>query len=80
MPREVTGADGTSWLCVEAYGGLSDDGGGEAAARAATGNKLTVVCTPSGGAKTVRLELPDGWEKSVDDQQLVREIESNRET
>jgi hypothetical protein len=65
---------------VEAYAGLSDDGVGAAAARAAAGDKLTVVCTPSGGAKTVRLELPDDWEKSVDDEQLVREIETNRET
>jgi hypothetical protein len=80
MPREVTGADGINWSCVEAYAGLSDEGGGEAAARAAGGDKLTVVCTPSGGAKSVRLELPAGWEESHDDERLLREIESHRET
>lgn len=80
MPREVTGEDGISWSCVEAYAGLSDEGGSEAAARAADGDGLTVVCTPSGGAKTVRLKLPSGWEESLDDERLLREIESRRET
>ena len=80
VPREVTGADGISWSCVEAYAGLSDGGGGEAAARAAGGDRLAVVCTPGGGAKSVRLELPAGWDESFDDEQLLREIESRRET
>ena len=81
MPREVTGGDGIVWSCVEAYAGLSDEGGGEAAERAASGDgKLVVVCTPSGGAKSVRLKLPAGWEQSFDDARLMREIESRRET
>ncbi|HLL76100.1 MAG TPA: hypothetical protein VK421_12650 [Pyrinomonadaceae bacterium] len=81
MPREVIGADGISWSCVEAYAGLSDDNGGAAAERAAAGSgRPTVVCTPSGGAKSVRLELTADWEKSLGDEQLLREIESHRET
>ena len=80
MPREVSGEDGTVWSCVEAYAGLSDEGNTEAAARAADGDGLAVVCTPSGGAKSVRLELPADWEQSLDDGQLLREIESRRET
>lgn len=81
MPREVTGVDGIVWSCVEAYAGLSEEGGGEAAERAASGDgKLTVVCTPGGGAKTVRLELPADWEQSLSDEDLLREIETNRET
>ena len=82
MPREVNCEDGVVWSCVEAYAGLSDEGDTEAAERAATGGdeKRIVVCTPSGGAKTVRLELPADWEKSLDDEQLLREIEMNRET
>lgn len=81
MPREVNGEDGIVWSCVEAYAGLSDDGGGEAAERATTGDgKLTVVCTPSGGAKSVRLELPSDWEKSLGDEELLREVEAHRET
>lgn len=81
MPREVNGEDGIVWSCVEAYAGLSDEGGSEAAERVTSGDgKLTVVCTPGGGAKTVRLELPAGWEESLGDEQLLREIETNRET
>ena len=80
MPREVNGGDGIVWSCVEAYAGLSDTSSSEAAARAADGDKLTVVCTPSGGAKTVRLELPADWEQSLDDGRLLREIETHRET
>ena len=81
MPREVTGADGISWSCVEAYAGLSSDEGGERAERTSAGDGgPTVVCTPSGGAKSVRLERPAGWEKSLGDEQLLREIESHRET
>lgn len=81
MLREVTGADGINWACVEAYAGLSGDDGGEAARRAEAGDgNPTVICTPSGGAKSVRLELPAGWEESLSDEQLLREIESHRET
>ena len=81
MPREVNGEDGIVWSCVEAYAGLSDEGGTEAAERAATSDgKRAVVCTPGGGAKSVRLELPADWERSLGDEQLLREIESRRET
>lgn len=80
MPREVIGPEGISWSCVEAYAGLSDEGGGGAAARADDGDSLAVVCTPSGGAKSVRLELPPGWETDIDEEVLLREVESNRET
>jgi hypothetical protein len=41
---------------------------------------VTVVCTPSGGAKSVRLELARGWETALGDEELLREVESNRET
>lgn len=46
---------------MEAYAGLS--GAGSDAARAdGPGERYRVVCTPSGGAKSVELELPAGWE------------------
>ncbi len=82
MPREVTDGDGTVWSCAQAYAGLSEDGeGGAAASRAESeGGTVEVVCTPSGGAKTVRLELAADWEQALDDDALVVEIESRRET
>ena len=62
MAREVTDGDGTAWSCVEAYAGLSEDGKSDAARVEGT-DRYRVVCTPSGGARSVRVELPEHWEK-----------------
>jgi hypothetical protein len=75
MPREVTDGEGTTWSCVEAYAGLGEDGTSDAARVEGT-DRYRVVCTPSGGAQTVELELPGGWTESMPDEELVREIES----
>ena len=82
MPRELKGADGIEWTCVEAYAGLSGGRADDAAERAAEtgGGKVRVVCTPSGGAKSVPVELPKDWETSLGDEELLREIEARRET
>jgi len=79
MQREVTDAGGTRWVCVQAYAGLSQgDEGVEAARVDGESDLFEVVCTPSGGAQTVRLQLAGGWEKSYADEELLREIESQR--
>jgi hypothetical protein len=64
-PREVTDEEGTTWSCVQAFAGLGDsDAAQEAAERAADGaGKVAVVCTPRGGAQSVRVELPTDWEE-----------------
>jgi hypothetical protein len=73
LPREVRDEQGITWSCVEAYAGLS--GGGSEAARAdGPEERYRVICTPSGGAKSVELELPAGWEESMSDEELAREI------
>ena len=77
MSREVTDADGITWTCLQAYAGLSE--GAEAAARTdGPGERYHVVCTPSGGAQSVRLELPGGWAESCSDEELLRAIEARR--
>ena len=81
MPREVMDGEGTTWTCTQAYAGLSDAGEDEAkddAARVEGTDRYRVVCTPSGGAQTVDLELAGGWEEALDDDALVREIEGAR--
>jgi hypothetical protein len=75
MPREVTDGEGTTWSCVEAYAGLSEEGKSDAARVEGT-DRYRVVCTPAGGARSVELELPGGWDESLSDEDLVREIES----
>ncbi|GAA6618856.1 hypothetical protein [Scytonema sp. NUACC26] len=75
MAREVTDADGITWSCLQAYAGLSDSEENQAAARVNEArNTLWIVCTPSGGAKSVRLELPSEWETSYSDEALLGEI------
>lgn len=74
MPREVTDGEGTTWSCVEAYAGLSEEGK-SGAARVEGTDRYRVVCTPSGGAQSVNLELPGGWDEGLSDGELLREIQ-----
>ncbi len=77
MPREVTDREGVTWECVQAYGGLTREGENEEAARVeGEENLFHVVCTPSGGAQSVRLRLEGGWEEEYGDEDLLREIEA----
>ncbi len=79
MPREVTDADGITWTCIQAFAGLGKDPEKTEAARVeGSSNRIHVVCTPSGGAKSVRVELPGNWEKGLSDEQLVRAIQAQQ--
>lgn len=79
MQKEVTDGEGTKWVCAQAYAGLTREVEGEAAERAEDEDgRVEVVCTPSGGAQTVRLHLRAGWEESYADEDLLREIAARR--
>ncbi len=79
MPREVTDAEGVVWSCAQAFAGLNDDPERAEAARVKGAEDLFhVVCTPSGGARSVRLQLPSGWEE-MPEEALAREIGSRRD-
>ena len=73
--RAVTDQDNITWTCVQAYAGLD----GDAAERAAEissdemGN-VSVICTPSGGAQSVRLELSPDWAEALPDEELLLAI------
>lgn len=77
MPREVTDSEGTTWSCVEAYAGLSEDGKSDAAKIEGT-DRYRVVATPTGGAQSVTLELPAGWAEDLSDEDIVHAIDSAR--
>lgn len=80
--REVQDSENTVWSCVEAYAGLkteTDDEVNQAALVKGTDDKLHVVATPSGGAQTVRLELPLNWETEISDEQLLDEIRKQQQ-
>lgn len=72
--REVTDQKNTTWTCVQAYSsGFSN--GSEVSPEVKNGNgTVTVVCTPSGGAQTVRLELRLDWLETISDNDLAERI------
>ena len=75
MPREIKDSKGTTWSCVQAYAGLSNNAEKQEAARVEDKSDLVeVVCTPSGGTQTVRLQIANDWENKLSDEELLREI------
>jgi hypothetical protein len=76
MPREITDSEGVTWSCIQAFAGLGNDPEKAEAARVDGADRLRVVCTPSGGAKSVRVELPEGWEDQMTDPDLLNAIQT----
>ncbi|GAA4379173.1 hypothetical protein GCM10023186_16450 [Hymenobacter koreensis] len=75
--REVTDTHNTTWACVQAYTGVDSTVAAEAAERSeTTGGAVPVVCTPTGGAQTVRLELGKDWFENLSDEELTAAIEA----
>ena len=75
IQREVTDKENIKWTCVQAYSGMKEKLSEKAAELSENiEGKFTVVCTPAGGAKTVRLELPENWEEQVKDDELIEAI------
>ncbi len=77
MPREITDQEGIVWTCIQAFAGLGNDPDKLEAARVdGARDRVHVVCTPSGGAHSVRLELPSDWEAALADEDLAAAIRS----
>jgi hypothetical protein len=75
MPREVTDQEGIVWTCIQAFAGLGNDPEKRDAAHVeGTTDNVHVVCTPSGGAHSVRVDLPGDWEGGLPDEALVERI------
>jgi hypothetical protein len=75
MPREITDRDGVAWTCIQAFAGLGNSPDKVDAARVdGADERVHVVCTPSGEARSVRLELPVDWEARVSDDDLLQAI------
>ncbi|HEX8298894.1 MAG TPA: hypothetical protein VF594_06995 [Rubricoccaceae bacterium] len=76
--RDVTDPDGLSWACVQAYAGLGEGAAADTAAEHADGETVTVVCTPTGAAQTVRLDLAPDWAEALSDDDLAAAITEAR--
>jgi hypothetical protein len=73
--REVTDKHNTTWTCVQAYAATDSTATEEAVKRSETDfGAVPVVCTPSGGAQTVRLELSKDWLDNLSDEELTAAI------
>jgi hypothetical protein len=75
VQREVQDEQNVTWTCVQAFGGISEEGAAAAAEKIESERgTLPVVCTPSGGEQSVRIELPRDWVEKLSDEELLREI------
>ena len=73
--REVQDEAGVRWTCVQALAGVDGAAASAAAERLMSDEgTLPVVCTPSGGAQSVRLELAATWVERLSDAELLHEI------
>jgi hypothetical protein len=79
MERTVSDSDGITWSCVEAFTGLSEDESQHSEAAQVKGQEdaYWVVCTPSGGAQSVRLKLASDWQDAYSDEALLQAIETH---
>lgn len=81
-PRDVQDRDGITWTLAQALAGASGEhaeASDEAAGRLTESDgTVPVVATPSGGARTVRLELPAGWAASMSDDELLAALREAR--
>jgi hypothetical protein len=79
MAREVTDAEGTAWSCIQAFAGLGEDPAKTEAARVeGAPDRVHVVCTPAGGARSVRVELPLGWAEALPDDAILEAIRARQ--
>ncbi len=79
MEREITDSNGITWTCVQAYSGLDSSAEKQDAAQVkGQENTYWVVCTPSGGAQSVRLKLEGDWDTSYSDEALLNEIQAQQ--
>ncbi len=77
--REVQDAESVTWVCLQAFSGVSGATAEKATERVeSAGGTVPVVCTPSGGAQSVRLELTTGWDDQLTDPDLLAAIGSAR--
>ena len=80
MPRDVTDPNGTTWVCIQAFAGLGAAADKTEAARVeGVSDHVHVICTPSGGARSVRIQLPEAWEQQLSDQELLQHVRTSLE-
>lgn len=75
--RVLIAPDLTTWTCIQAYAGLDGeepDQGNDDSPDAA--GHVPVICTASGGAPSLCLELDPDWAEAMPDAELLLAIAS----
>lgn len=78
--REITDAANVKWTCVQAYSGTEQKTAEQVTEKTQESGKVQVVCTPSGGAQTVRLDLVTNWMEKLSDAELLDQITSAQQS
>jgi hypothetical protein len=73
--REVQDKDNVTWQCVQAFAGLENNSTPISEKIKSADGTVPVVCTPSGGAQTIRLHLQEDWNDEMSDNDLLQELE-----
>jgi hypothetical protein len=77
--REVQAHDNVIWTCVEALSGGEGKTVAQAGAHIQDENgTVPVVCTPNGGERSVRLQLPSRWQDTCSDDEVLDAISGAR--
>lgn len=73
--REVQDHNKTTWRCSQALAGIASKISDQATAHLEKkSDTVPVICTPSGGAQTVRLQLAHDWDEKLSDEALITSI------
>jgi hypothetical protein len=73
--REVQDDENITWTCVQPFTGGASEAAEAAAEKLESGDgKVPVVCTPSGGRQSVRMELVKDWAERMSDDELLAAI------
>jgi hypothetical protein len=73
--RQVQDDNNTIWQCVQAFSGMSSDAAKKAEELLDNpSEQVPVICTPSGGAQSVRLQLNKNWIDDMNDDALLNAI------
>jgi hypothetical protein len=77
--REVQDHNKINWRCIRVFGGTNGEAATAAAKKSEDNGEVEVVCTPSGGEKTVRIKLQTNWEESLSDEDLIGAINAAKD-
>ncbi len=75
IQREVQDKENITWVCVQSFS-MGSEAIADKAEEVMEG--VEIVCTPSGGAQTVRFNTSKGWSDNLKDEDLLKLIQNHR--